>query len=208
MKLREESFLWFLYLDKLYCLLSLKNVKALMEYFRLLDVHHRNTLNDILFYHFLAHVSDLSRRQIMCVFDMLDWTATGEIGFDQFYTLVCILLAQHNHLEEQFIFRHSRPVFDLLDLDGERRIGGTIFQTYNFLFNIKKQKFGEIYHDFDVTGDRRLNYKEFKLFTIFFMDKYQMKQKVEEKKKHKKKKRLFAKSHLKDCLGQGMKLGS
>lgn len=45
MKLREGSFLWFLYLDKLYCLLSLKNVKALMEYFHILDVHQKNTLN-------------------------------------------------------------------------------------------------------------------------------------------------------------------
>lgn len=27
------------------------------------------------------------------VFDLLDWTAVGEIGFDQFYVLVCIILA-------------------------------------------------------------------------------------------------------------------
>jgi hypothetical protein len=32
-------------MDKIYCLLSLRNVKALMVYFHLLDVHHRNTLN-------------------------------------------------------------------------------------------------------------------------------------------------------------------
>ncbi|XP_049631617.1 EF-hand calcium-binding domain-containing protein 9 [Suncus etruscus] len=189
MKLREGSFLWFLYLDKLYCLLSLKNVKALMEYFHILDVHQKNTLNDVLFYHFLKHVTNLKGSQIMRVFDLLDWNADGEIGFDQFYILVCILLAQHNNLEEQFIFRHSRPVFDLLDLDGELRIGASIFQAYNFLFNIEKQEFGEIYHDFDITGDRRLNYKEFKLFTIFFMDKYQKKQKGEKKKKNIKLKR-------------------
>lgn len=30
----------------------------------------------------------------MIVFNMLDWNAMGEIGFDQFYMLVCILLAQ------------------------------------------------------------------------------------------------------------------
>lgn len=29
----------------------------------------------------------------MTVFNMLDWNALGEIGFDQFYMLVCILLA-------------------------------------------------------------------------------------------------------------------
>ena len=45
MKLKQGSFLWYLYLDKLYCLLSVRNVKALLEYFHLLDLHHNNTLN-------------------------------------------------------------------------------------------------------------------------------------------------------------------
>lgn len=30
---------------------------------------------------------------IKMIFDMLDWTAMGEIGFDQFYMLVCIVLS-------------------------------------------------------------------------------------------------------------------
>ncbi|XP_045856814.1 EF-hand calcium-binding domain-containing protein 9 [Meles meles] len=193
MKLKQGSFLWYLYLDKLYCLLSVRNVKALLEYFHLLDVHRNNTLNDVLFYHFLHHVTRWNRTQIMIVFNMLDWNAMGEIGFDQFYMLVCILLAQENHLEEQFIFRHSRPVFELLDLDGALRIGAENFHMYNFLFNIKKEDLRELYHDFDITGDRRLNYKEFKLFTIFTMDKYQERQKAEKQKGKKdllKKKRL------------------
>ncbi|XP_037357036.1 EF-hand calcium-binding domain-containing protein 9 [Talpa occidentalis] len=185
MKLKHGSFLWYLYLDKLYCLLSVRNVRALMEYFHLLDVHRNNTLNDVLFYHLLQHVTDLKRTQIMTIFDMLDWNAMGEIGFDQFYMLVCILLAQENHLEEQFIFRHCRPVFELLDVDGERRVGVNTFNTYGFLFNINKQELRELYHDFDVTGDRRLNYKEFKLFTIFSLDKYQKRQKAEKKEKEK-----------------------
>ncbi|XP_007465618.1 PREDICTED: EF-hand calcium-binding domain-containing protein 9 [Lipotes vexillifer] len=182
MKLKQGSFLWYLYLDKLYCLLSVRNVKALVEYFHLLDVHRKKTLNDVLFYHFLHHVTDLKRNQITIVFNMLDWKAVGEIGFDQFYMLVCILLAQENHLEEQFIFRHSRPVFELLDLDGELKIGPSNFHMYNFLFNIKKQQLRDLYRDFDITGDCRLNYKEFKLFTIFSMDKYQESQKAAKEK--------------------------
>ncbi|KAB0392691.1 hypothetical protein E2I00_013583, partial [Balaenoptera physalus] len=170
MKLKQGSFLWYLYMDKLYCLLSVRNVKALVQYFHLLDVHRKKTLNDVLFYHFLQHVTDLKRNQITIVFNMLDWNAVGEIGFDQFYML--------NHLEEQFIFRHSRPVFELLDLDGELKIGPSNFHMYNFLFNIKKQQLRDLYHDFDITGDCRLNYKEFKLFTIFSMDKYQESQKA------------------------------
>ncbi|CAD7675521.1 unnamed protein product [Nyctereutes procyonoides] len=194
MKLKQGSFLWYLYLDKLYCLLSVRNVKALLEYFHLLDVHHNNTLNDVLFYHFLRHVTSWKRTQIMIVFNMLDWNAMGEIGFDQFYMLVCILLAQQQHLQQGSLYYvflsieplgraiylpSFRPVFELLDLDGELRIGADNFHMYNFLFNIKKQELRELYHDFDITGDRRLNYKEFKLFTIFTMDKYQEKQKAE-----------------------------
>ncbi|XP_019596809.2 EF-hand calcium-binding domain-containing protein 9 [Rhinolophus sinicus] len=190
MKLKQGSFLWYLYLDKLYCLLSVRNVKALLEYFHLLDVHRNNTLNDVLFYHFLHHVTNLNRRQIMTVFNMLDWNALGEIGFDQFYMLVCILLAHQNHLEQQFIFRHSRPVFELLDLGGELKIGMENFHRYKFLFNIKKKELQELYHDFNITGDRRLTYKEFKLFTIFTMDKYQERQKAEKEKESKKERRL------------------
>ena len=48
----------------------------------------------MLFYHFLHHVTNLKRNQITIVFNMLDWNAVGEIGFDQFYMLVCMLLAR------------------------------------------------------------------------------------------------------------------
>ncbi|XP_023601233.1 EF-hand calcium-binding domain-containing protein 9 isoform X2 [Myotis lucifugus] len=185
MKLKTGSFLWCLYLDKLYCLLSLRNMRALVEYFSLLDPHRHNTMNDMMFYHFLHHVTNWNRKQIMKVFHMLDWEAAGEITFDQFYVLVCLLLAHENHLEEQFIFRHSRHVFDLLDLDGEMKIGAESFRKYDFLFNIKKHELREFYRNFDITGDCHLNYKEFKLFTIFTMDKYQEKQKVEKKEEQK-----------------------
>lgn len=52
------------------------------------------------------------------------------------------------------MYRHSRPVFDLLDLDGELNIGATNFENYRFLFNIKKQELRDLFHDFDITGDR------------------------------------------------------
>lgn len=52
------------------------------------------------------------------------------------------------------MYRHSRPVFDLLDLKGELKIDGTDFEMYRFLFNLKKQELRELFHDFDITGDR------------------------------------------------------
>lgn len=52
------------------------------------------------------------------------------------------------------MYRHSRPVFDLLDLKGELKIDGSDFEMYRFLFNIRKQELRELFHDFDITGDR------------------------------------------------------
>uniref|UniRef100_A0A4W5NV95 EF-hand calcium binding domain 9 n=1 Tax=Hucho hucho TaxID=62062 RepID=A0A4W5NV95_9TELE len=92
MKLKKGALLNYLDFDSVYCLLSLRNAKILSDYFKLLDVHNRNTLNDIQFYHFMHHVTDLKKKEIMMTFDMLDWNASGEIGFEQFYMLVCILL--------------------------------------------------------------------------------------------------------------------
>ncbi|XP_036050673.1 EF-hand calcium-binding domain-containing protein 9 [Onychomys torridus] len=208
MKLKPGSFLWYLYLDKIYCLLSVRNVKALMEYFHLLDAHRRNTLNDVLFFHFLHHVTNMKITQIKMIFDMLDWMAVGEIGFDQFYVLVCIVLSHQNHLENQFMYRHSRPVFDLLDLDGELQIDASNFEMYRFLFNIKKQELRDLFHDFDITGDRLLNYKEFKLYTIFCTDKStdrkkRRKERAEEKGKEKVKDREKY-HHLKKIYSTGM----
>ncbi|OBS59768.1 hypothetical protein A6R68_09108, partial [Neotoma lepida] len=209
MKLKPGSFLWYLYLDKVYCLLSLRNVKALMEYFHLLDAHRRNTLNDVLFFHFLHHVTNMKTTQIKMLFDMLDWTAVGEIGFDQFYVLVCIVLSHQNHLEDQFMYRHSRPVFDLLDLDGELKIGASNFEMYRFLFSIKKQELRELFHDFDITGDRLLNYKEFKLYTIFCTDKSadrkkRRKEREEDKGREKSSKDKERYHHLKKMYSTGM----
>ncbi|XP_041531770.1 EF-hand calcium-binding domain-containing protein 9 [Microtus oregoni] len=209
MKVKQGSFLWYLYLDKIYCLLSLRNVKALMEYFHLLDAHRRNTLNDVLFFHFLHHVTNMKITHIKKIFDMLDWTAMGEIGFDQFYVLVCIVLSHQNHLEDQFMYRHSRPVFDLLDLKGELKIDGTDFDMYRFLFNIKKQELRELFQDFDITGDRLLNYKEFKLYTIFCTEKSidrkkRRKQREEEREREKGKDKEKYYQHLKKLYSTGL----
>lgn len=49
--------------------------------------------SDLQFYSFLRYVTDLTNHQIMLVFDLLDWDGTGEIGYDEFYMLVCIIMA-------------------------------------------------------------------------------------------------------------------
>ncbi|KAH1166588.1 hypothetical protein KIL84_015760 [Mauremys mutica] len=151
-------------------------------------LHHH--ISDLQLYHFLRYVTDLTKKQIMLVFDLLDWNATGEIGFDEFYMLVCILMSHEagslgsllNHLEKQFIYQHSGPVFELLDMDGRHTVGPREFQATRFLFNIKKQELEKIFKDFDVSGDEQLNYKEFKMFTIFCIDRQQKKEKEKKKR--------------------------
>ncbi|XP_044310506.1 EF-hand calcium-binding domain-containing protein 9 [Varanus komodoensis] len=182
MKLRPQCFLHFLCLDRIYCLLSVRNARALSYYFNLLDVHKKQALNDLQFYHFLHYVTDLSSDQVMLVFDLLDWDAKGEIGFDEFYMLVCIIMSHENHLEKQFMYRHSHPVFELLDIDGGHTVGPAEFQATRFLFNIRKSELSQIFKDFDISGDEQLNYKEFKMFTIFCIDRQQRKAKGKLKK--------------------------
>ncbi|XP_070595517.1 EF-hand calcium-binding domain-containing protein 9 isoform X3 [Erythrolamprus reginae] len=132
---------------------------------------------DLQFYYFLHHVTNLRRSQIMLVFDLLDWNGNGEIGFDEFYMLVCIIMAHENHLEKQFIYRHSHAVFELLDIDGGHTVAPAEFQATRFLFNIRKTELSQIFKDFDISGDEQLNYKEFRMFTIFCIDRQQRKAK-------------------------------
>ncbi|XP_045543033.1 EF-hand calcium-binding domain-containing protein 9 [Salmo salar] len=111
------------------------------------------TLNDIQFYHFMHHVTHL-KKEIMMTFDLLDWNASGEIGF--FYMLVCILLCSEHHVEKNIFFRRSRLVFELLDMDGGHTISPAEFQPSGFLFNLKGHALNKIFYEFDVSGDEGL----------------------------------------------------
>ncbi|XP_075455228.1 EF-hand calcium-binding domain-containing protein 9 [Ascaphus truei] len=182
MKLKAGSFLYYLYVDRLYCLMSVRNTNVLMEYFKLLDVHNKNTLNDIQFYHFMHHTTDLKKKEILQVFDMLDWNARGEISFELFYMLVCILICNEQKMEKQFIYRHSLSVFELLDLDGRHTINPTEFQNSGFLFNLKGHALQQIFMDFDASGDEKLSYKEFQMFAICCIEKQKEAQRMETRK--------------------------
>ncbi|MBN3301582.1 EFCB9 protein, partial [Amia calva] len=154
MKLKPGVFFHYLELDSTYSLLTVRSANILLQYFRLLDVHNKNTLNDVQFYHFLRHVSDLKKREIMLIFEMLDRNASGEIGFNEFYMLVCILLANQNHMEKEFISRHACAMFSLIDVDGSGAISPAEFQAISFLFNMKGEDLNKIFHEFDVSGDK------------------------------------------------------
>ena len=102
-------------LDQSYSLLSARDVSVVLELFKAMDVRGEMALDgrkikkkfhkisvhaaatvfsvDIQFYAFMHSATDLSKDQIYRVFDMLDVDNSGLLDFDEFYLLVCILLA-------------------------------------------------------------------------------------------------------------------
>ena len=56
--------------------------------------------------------------------------------------------------EKQFIFRHSRSVFELLDADGSNIVSAEEFESFGFLFNFEGRAVRQIFREFDVSGDQ------------------------------------------------------
>ena len=84
---------------------------------------------------------------------MLDVDCSGTLDFDEFYLLVCILIAVQDKDEKHFIYRHSRTVFDLLDEDASGNISCHEFEKFGFLFNLQGEAMRTIFSEFDVSGD-------------------------------------------------------
>jgi Ca2+-binding EF-hand superfamily protein len=119
-------------------------------------------LNDVQFWAFMQVSTDLNKNQIYKVFDMLDVDGSGSIDFDEFYLLICILIAVQDREEKHFIYRHSRTVFDLLDEDSSGNISSFEFETFGFMFNLEGKAIREIFKDFDVSGDQVSKYDKIK----------------------------------------------
>ncbi|XP_077992178.1 EF-hand calcium-binding domain-containing protein 9-like [Glandiceps talaboti] len=202
MKVRSPI-LRLIHLDKTYSLLTCKNVNVILQLFKLLDVHDEDAINDIQFYAFMHQSTDLNKHRIYKVFDMLDVDGSGQIDFDEFYLLICILIAIQDKEEKQFIYRHSRTVFELLDEDGSQTISAEEFGSFGFLFNFYGVAVGEIFSEFDVSGDQELDYKEFKMFAMACIDKQteielQKRAKLEKKRRREEEKQKNAEARVED----------
>ena len=160
-----------MHLQKTYCLLPGRNVKLLYEFFKLLDIHDENALNDVQFKVLLRRFTDLDEIRIYKVFDMLDTDCSGLIDFNEFYLLVCILIAVKDNMIKTFIYRHSRTVFHLLDEDQSGMISAYEFELFGFLFNMDKNCIRDIFAEFDVAGNQHLDYSEFKMFAMECIDR-------------------------------------
>ena len=82
-----------------------------------------------------------------------------------------MLVAIKDRAEKQFLWRHSRTCFELLDEDGSNAVSMDEFETFGFIFNISKRASRKIFRDFDVDDSKELDYEEFRMFTLACLDK-------------------------------------
>ena len=72
--------------------------------------------------------------------------------------------------EKEFIFRHSRTVFELLDEDGSNDISAEEFESFGFLFNFQGSAVRQIFREFDVSGDQvrvRVTQQKYKMLQYY-----------------------------------------
>jgi len=167
----KSNILHYMHLDREYSLLSGRNAVIVYQYFCLLDIHNTGALNDVQFLVFMKKATDLKKKEVYRVFDMLDVDGSSSIEYNEFYLMVCILVSIQDHEEKKFIYHHSRTVFDLMDKDGSATIDVEEFEIFGLLFNLGIKAIKDIFNDFDVSGDQELDYGEFKLFAMACIDK-------------------------------------
>ena len=166
-----SEFLKRLHLDKQHLLLTGRAVQFIKQYFDDLDARGNGELDDVQFVAFMSMSTNLNEQDIYKVFDMFDVDHSGSIEFDEFYLLICMLVAIKDHEEKQFLWRHSRTCFELLDADGSNAVSMDEFETFGFIFNISKRASRRIFKDFDVDESKELDYEEFRMFTLACIDK-------------------------------------
>ena len=148
-------------------------MQMLKAYFSILDIRQVGELDDIQFLSFLRDSTDLTQGQAYKVFDMFDVDDSGSIEFDEFYLICCMLIAIKDECEKEFLWRHCRTCFELLDEDGSDSVSIYEFETFGFMFNISKRASRMIFRDFDVDNSKELDYEEFRMFTLACIDKQQ-----------------------------------
>jgi Ca2+-binding EF-hand superfamily protein len=179
MKVRGGAFLSRFHLDTQYYLLTGRAVQLVKEYFDVLDSRCMDALDDLQFNCFMRNATDLNDKEILCVFDMLDVDDSGSIEFDEFYLLVCMLIAIKDGVQKNFLWCHSRTCFELLDEDGSKSVSIDEFATFGVLFSITRQSAFEIFKEFDMDDSKALDYDEFRLFALACIDAQNSKKETE-----------------------------
>lgn len=88
-----SPFLQRLHLDPVHFLLTGRGVSVVKVLFDLFDCRHMSALDDVQFLAFMKSCTDLPHDRILSVFDTFDVDGSGSLEFDEFYLLICMLIA-------------------------------------------------------------------------------------------------------------------
>mmetsp|Transcript_3368 Transcript_3368/g.9705 ORF Transcript_3368/g.9705 Transcript_3368/m.9705 type:complete len:236 (-) Transcript_3368:92-799(-) len=160
-----------LHLDPRHMLLNARGFSLMQRFFHELDVRNMDSLDDVAFTAFMQVATDLRESQILKIFDMFDVDGSGSIEFDEFFLLVCIMIAIKDGEEKQFLARHSRTCFELLDEDGSQTLTVSEFETFGFVFGFSRSLTKSVVKEFDFDGSRELDYDEFRMFCLACIDR-------------------------------------
>jgi len=170
MKVNSELLSLF-HLDSKHSLLTARDVLILKRLFDLLDIRGDGQLDDVQFLGFMKVSTNLSDSEIYRIFDVFDVDKSGSLEFDEFYLLACILISIKDNCEKQFLHYHWRTCFELLDVDGSKTITVPEFLSFGFIFNFNKKLVTQIFKEFDVDDNMSLDHDEFRMFTLYAIDK-------------------------------------
>ncbi|OQV16549.1 putative EF-hand calcium-binding domain-containing protein 9 [Hypsibius exemplaris] len=161
-----SDFLKSLHLDRGQLWLNARQTQLLHAIYDFFDVHRDGKWNDAIFYEFMRQSTDLTDRRIIRVFDMLDKGCRGFIVFEEFYVVICLMVAAFNKLEKKFILRHAKMCFTLMDEDFSGSISAEEFTGVGFLWNLEEKQILKIFKEYDVNGDAEIDWEEFRFFAM------------------------------------------
>ena len=167
----KSSLLNRLHLERREQLLNVRSVQILRQWFDCLDIHKDGFLNDLQVLAILRTMTNLRETQCYRLFDMLDLDKSGNLEFDEFYLLMCVLIAIKDEREKEFLFKHCKTCFSLLDVDGGGTITITEFREFGFIFNISGKASRAAFKEFDVDNSKELDFEEFRMFCLVCLDK-------------------------------------
>lgn len=160
------DFLQTLHVDPKYGLLNARSAFLVYHAFQMLDWRQQGSLDDIQFNVFLTSVTNLTDTQSYKIFDLFDMDRSGSVEFEEFFLLVCILVAVKDNMGKTFMYQNWRTCFAILDADGSNDVSKQEFETLGFLFNFKPAAIRRIYQEFDISGKAELSFDDFELFVL------------------------------------------
>ncbi|OAF72018.1 EF-hand calcium-binding domain-containing protein 9 [Intoshia linei] len=126
---------------------------------------------------FLQNCTNLKADYIIRIIDLLstiEKQGNKEVEimhFENFVFMVAILVALKDGKQKIFSFNHDKILFNLIDSDRSGSICLDEFLRFGFLLGINKNKSLEsLFRKFDITGDKELEFMEFRLLIFAYMD--------------------------------------